>query len=77
MRSSIGSSSGPLRRRGGAANARRAPSRRMRTRPTPHCCTTVPASRGTPPAASQAWALPSVGCPANGSSVVGVKMRTR
>ena len=66
----------PLRRSGGAANASRAPSRRMRTRPTPHCCTISP-PRGWPPAASQAWQLPSVGWPANGSSRAGVKMRTR
>ena len=32
---------------------------------------------GLPPAASQAWQLPSVGCPANGSSPSGVKMRTK
>ena len=56
---------------------RRSPSRRMRTRPTPHCCTTSPRARGRPPAASQAWQLPSVGWPANGSSPPGVKMRTR
>ena len=28
-------------------------------------------------ASSQAWQVPSVGCPANGSSCAGVKMRTR
>ena len=33
--------------------------------------------RGLAPAASQAWHEPSVGCPANGSSPEGVKMRTR
>ena len=32
---------------------------------------------GAPPAASQAWQLPSVGWPAKGSSPPGVKMRTR
>ena len=72
-------------RSGGAANASRVPSRRTRTRPTPHCCTTSPAARGRPPAASQAWQLPSVGWPANGSSragredahaVVGVRRRS-
>ena len=33
--------------------------------------------RRMPPASSQAWQVPSVGWPANGSSVTGVKMRTR
>jgi hypothetical protein len=77
MRASSASSSGPLRLSGGAANARRPPSRRMRTSPTPHSCTTTPSCAGTPPAASQAAQLPSVGWPAKGSSPPGVKMRTR
>ena len=33
--------------------------------------------RGVPPAPSQAWQVPRVGCPAKGSSVAGVKIRTR
>jgi hypothetical protein len=57
----VAASTSPLRRNGGAANARRLPSRFTRTRPTPHCCTTRPSWRGLPPAASQAWQLPSVG----------------
>ena len=68
---------GPDRSSGGAANAsrgspaapapgrRRTPGRRRRRR------------RGAPPASSQAWHVPSVGWPANGSSRLGVKMRTR
>ena len=36
---SVAASTAPLRRSGGAANASRLPSRRTRTRPTPHCCT--------------------------------------
>ena len=32
---------------------------------------------GSPPASSQAWHVPSVGWPANGSSPAGVKIRTR
>ena len=39
--------------------------------------TTWWAACGWPPASSQAWQLPSVGCPANCSSPPGVKMRTR
>ena len=77
MRATSAGSSSPRRRSGGAAKARRARSRRMRTSPTPHSCTTRPARRGCPPASSQAWQLPSVGCPAKGSSPPGVKMRTR
>jgi hypothetical protein len=50
---------------------------RTGTSPTPHCWITTPSRAGTPPAAAQAKALPSVGCPAKGSSTVGVKMRTR
>ena len=64
-------STGPLRRSGGAAKASRAPSRRMRTRPTPHCCTISLARAAGRRAASQAWQLPSVGWPANGSSRAG------
>jgi len=50
-------------------------SRRMGTSPTPHSCT-ITSLLGTPPAASQAWHEPSVGCPANGNSTPLVKMRT-
>ena len=38
--------SGPLLRSGGAAKARRSPSWRSVTKPTPHSCTTVPAACG-------------------------------
>lgn len=41
-----------------------------------HSCTMCPACCGCPPCASQAWQVPSVGCPANGISAAGVKMRT-
>ena len=79
-RSVTGSSTGPLRRSGGAANARPAspasPCRTV-TSPASHSCTMAPGSAGRPPASSQAWQVPSVGCPANGSSAVGVKIRTR
>jgi hypothetical protein len=51
---SVAASTSPLRRSGGAANARRLPSRRTRTRPTPHCCTISSRERGLPPAASHA-----------------------
>ena len=40
---------------------------------------TITSSRfgAPPPSVSQAWHVPSVGCPAKGSSSTGVKMRTR
>jgi hypothetical protein len=48
----------------------------MVTSPAAHSWTrSVP--RGVPPASSQAWALPSVGWPANGSSRLAVKIRSR
>ncbi len=34
------------------------------------------AAAGTRPVATSTWAVPSVGCPANGSSMRGVKIRT-
>ena len=70
------SSTGPERSSGGAANASPASVRRTRTSPAPHSCTTI-LRRAVAPASSQAWQVPSVGCPANGSSTAGVKMRTR
>ena len=70
-------STGPSRRSGGAAKASRAPSRRTRTRPIAHSWTTSPGFFASPPLARKAWALPSVGWPANGNSPLGVKMRTR
>ena len=78
IRSTSASSTGPERtqrrcgerepagRRAGSARARRRTPARWRRR----AC-------GAPPASSQAWHVPSVGCPANGSSATGVKMRTR
>ena len=72
-----GSSTGPDRTRGGAANSSRPEARRTGIRPAAHSCTIVPAWRGVPPASSQAWQVPRVGWPANGSSADGVKMRTR
>src|SRR5215472_12091187 len=69
---STSGSSTPARRNGGATNSRRGPSQRTRTSPTPHCCTTRLDLRGFPPAASQAWHEPSVGCPAKGNSPPGV-----
>ena len=36
--------------------------------PAWHSCTMAPGSAGRPPVSSQAWQVPSVGCPANGSS---------
>ncbi len=68
---------GPPRLSGGAAKASRAPSWRIRTRAAPHCCTSMPSVRGRPPAASQARAEPSVGCPAKGNSYSVVKIRSR
>ena len=60
------------RARRGAAAARRRQARRRRggsvTSPAPHSCTIASAPRGAPPCSSQAWQVPSVGCPANGSS---------
>ena len=75
--SATDSSTGPLRTSGGAANARPASVRRTVMRPASHSCTMAPGSAGRPPVSSQAWQVPSVGCPANGSSRVGVKIRTR
>ena len=78
-RSATGSSTGPLRTCGGAANARPAWPGACRTVTSPawHSCTIAPGLAGRPPASSQAWQVPRVGCPANGSSTVGVKIRTR
>ena len=45
IRATSASSSGPLRRSGGAANASRSPCWRMVTRPTPHSCTMRPPLR--------------------------------
>ena len=61
----------------GAANAIAPSDTRSRTSPAAHSCTSTPESRGTPPDASHACALPSVGCPAKGSSRRGVKIRSR
>ena len=76
IRSSSASSGAPERISFGAAKASRPSSRRMGMRPMPHSCT-IRSPRGCPPAASHAWQLPRVGCPANGGSSFGVKMRTR
>ena len=80
IRSSSSSSTGPSRSTGGAANAS-APSPpsvwRTGTSPAPHSWIATPGSRLAPPAASHAWQVPSVGCPAKGSSAAGVKIRTR
>jgi hypothetical protein len=76
MRTCSSSSTGSSRSSGGAANASRSPVRRSVISPAPHSCTTVsPACCGLPE--SQAWHVPIVGWPANGSSSDGVKMRTR
>ena len=75
-RSATASSTGPLRTSGGAANARpRAgpPHRDQAGLAFLHDGARV---GGRPPASSQAWQVPSVGCPANGSSRAGVKIRT-
>ena len=61
MRALRSASTGPERRRGGAANPSRG-ERRTSTSPAPHSCTTT-SPRGTPPASSHAWALPMVGWP--------------
>ena len=76
-RSATGSSTGPLRSSGGAAKARPACVCRTVISPAWHSCTIAPGLAGRPPASSQAWQVPRVGCPANGSSLVGVKIRTR
>ena len=76
IRPSSSSSTGPSRSTGGAANARPSAVWRRVTSPARHCCTTVPAWRGAPPASSQAWHVPRVGWPAKGSSATGVKIRT-
>ena len=67
----------PVRISGGAPKARPPAAWRMVTRPAPHSWTMASAEPGLLLAASQAWQVPSVGCPANGSSWPGVKMRTR
>jgi hypothetical protein len=76
MRSTRGSSTEPERTIGGAANARPSAVRRSGTSPAAHSCT-ISSAVGEPPADSQAWQVPSVGWPANGSSFTGVKIRTR
>lgn len=67
----------PERINGGAAKHSRPPSRRMLTKPAPHSWMISASLRGVPPAVSQAWQLPSVGCPANGISRSSVNIRTR
>ena len=69
----------PGRRAAAAARRTRArPAvRRTGTSPDAHSWTITSSRRATPPRSSQAWQVPSVGCPANGSSDVGVKIRTR
>jgi hypothetical protein len=59
----------------GAANAGMAPLTSMSTTPTPHSCLTTPSVRDLPPAQIHDAQLPSVGCPANSISLLGVKMR--
>ena len=71
------SSTAPDRTSGGAWNARPSLDRRSGTSPAPHSCTITSFDFGVFPASSHAWHVPSVGWPANGSSSVGVKMRTR
>jgi hypothetical protein len=77
IRPASGSSTGPDRTSGGAASASPASVGRIWIRPAPHSCTYVSGLAGPPPASSQAWQVPSVGCPANGNSAAGVKIRTR
>ena len=78
MRPSSSSSTAPERWSGGAANAKPCSSWRTSISPAAHSCTTRSACLGVPPpTVSQAWQVPSVGWPANGSSRTGVKMRTR
>ena len=77
MRSTNASSTGPERTRGGAANANRSPVVRIVMSPAAHSCTVTSSRFGWPPDVRQAWHVPSVGWPANGSSRTGVKMRTR
>jgi hypothetical protein len=62
------------RRRG---EGQRAPSRRIGTRPDAALLHDSAPRGSRRRASSQAWQLPSVGWPANGSSPPGVKMRTR
>jgi hypothetical protein len=77
MRASSVSSTGPVRRNGGAAKARRAALAADVHQTDAALLHHHTRWRDWPPAASQAWQLPSVGWPANGSSPPGVKMRTR
>ena len=70
------SSTGPDRTSGGAANASPAGTWRISIKPAPHSCTNTSGQAGFPPASSHAWQVPRVGCPANGSSRLGVKIRT-
>ena len=77
MCSARGSSTGPDRTSGGAAKAKPAGTWRISIRPAPHSCTYTSGRVGFPPASSHAWQVPRVGWPANGSSRLGVKMRTR
>ena len=58
-----GSSTGPERSSGGAANPSRPSVRLIGTRPAAHCWTIRSASRGAWPALSQAWQVPRVGMP--------------
>ncbi len=74
-RAASASSTGPSRSSGGAANARPASVRRIVISPASHSW--VNRSAPLPVSSAQAWQVPSVGWPANGSSATGVKIRTR
>ena len=76
MCSASGSSTGPDRMSGGAAKASPAGTWRISTRPAPHSWMNTSGRAGFPPDSSQAWQVPRVGWPANGSSRLGVKIRT-
>ena len=69
------SSTGPVRISGGAANASPSGGAAHRHEARGALLHDGVAARRRP--ASQAWQVPSVGWPANGSSATGVKMRTR
>ncbi len=77
MCSSSDSSTLPARSNGGAANASPSAVGRMLINPAAHSWMITSAELGDAPVESHAWQVPRVGCPANGSSATGVKIRTR
>ena len=69
------SATGPTRSRGVADSSTRSTSKRTPISPAPQCCTTESVEPASSPSRRSTHAVPRVGCPANGISPPGVKIR--